>query len=89
MKHEMPPDEVSAARRQRGGEREHCGQCQTVVQTGLEVERVADHARDARIGHDSGGENRVGGRKQRPEQERLGPVQADEPVGQQRERSAR
>ena len=84
LEHELPPDEV-VARLGRGGEGEHRRQRQAVVQARLQVERVANDARHARVGDDARGEHRVGRRQQRPDQQRLGPVQ----VGQRVARRAR
>ena len=49
LKHELPPHEVLLAGRDRQ-EGEHGGQREAVVQAGFEVERVAHHARNARVG---------------------------------------
>ena len=53
----------SPGRRRREGE--HRGQRQAVVQARLEVERVPDQPRHARVGHDRGREDGIGGRQQR------------------------
>ena len=82
LEHELPPDEVVVAGR-RGREREHRGQRQAVVQARLEVERVADEPRHARVRDHRGREHRVGRREQGAHQEGLGPAEVREHVGGQ------
>ena len=79
----------SSSAPQRGREGEHGGQREPVVETGLEVQRVADEARHARVGHDARGEHRVGRREQRAEQERLGPARSVSACVGQRDDRAR
>ena len=67
-----------AARAGEDEEEEDEGQRQAVVQPRLEVERVAHGSGDQRRGDDGRGDDRVGRREHRPEQERLGPVEAGE-----------
>ena len=73
---------------QRGRERQHGRQRQPVVQTRLQVQRVADQARNPRVGHHSGREHRVGRRQQRAEEEGLRPGQIGERLGGQRHEGA-
>ena len=72
-------------RRRRGGEREHGRQREPVVEPRLEIQRVANHPRHARVGHHRGRQHRIGGRQQRAEQEALGPVEIGHDVGQRRD----
>ena len=67
--------------RQRGGEREHGREREPVVEPRLEVERVTDDRRHARIRDHAGGQDRIGRGEQRAEQERLCPREVDEHVG--------
>jgi len=84
FEHEMPPHEMGLSRFERCGEGQHRGQSEAVVHPRLEVERVADHAGHAGIGHDTGGEHRVRRGEQRAEQQALAPAQPDQPAGQGR-----
>ena len=71
---------------QRRGEREHGRQREAVVEPRLEVQRVADDARHARVGDDAGGEHRVGrARAARPSRNDSVQLEADEPVREQRD----
>ena len=81
--HQMKSLSCSAA----AAKREDRGQRQAVVQAGLEVERVANQPRHARVGDHRGREHGVGGREQRPQQERLGPAEVGERVGGQRDQA--
>ena len=60
-------------------------QREAVVEARLEVERVADHARHARVGHDARRQHRVGRGQQRAEEEALGPVQVGQRVRGERD----
>ena len=75
----------SSSAPQRRGEGQHRRQREPVVEPGLEVERVAHEPRHARVRDDGRGEHRVGRRQQRAEQERLEPVEADDPVRDRRD----
>ena len=74
---------------ERARERQHRRQRQSVVQPGLEVERVPDHARDARVGHDARRQHGVGRREERSDQEALRPREVGEDARRQRHENAR
>ena len=75
-----------AAGRGEDEEEEDERQREAVVEPGLEVERVADGARDQPRGDHRRGDDRVGGREHRAEQEGLGPAEGgEERLGGERE----
>ncbi len=85
LDHEPPPHEVAATDGQGRAERQHRRQRQAVVEPRLQVERVTDHRRHARVGDDARGQHRIGGRQQRSHQERLRPRQTGQQPRAQRD----
>ena len=82
-------DGVAAGRREHQ-EEEHERQRQPVVEPRLEVERVPDDARHAARRDDGGGDDRVGRRQHRTEQEAFGPVERrEEQLARQRDQPHR
>jgi len=84
LKDELPPHEVVLAHAQRCAEGQHRGKGEAVVHAGLEVERVAHDAWDARVGDHARGEHGVGRREQCADEEGLRPSQVGQQVGGER-----